>query len=480
MKGFAPIVAVILVAMILVGGIIFIGVQREGPNQNQNSQKKVAAIGCPDDVIFDKETKLPTWVKGQEKRNISGEESDWIHKNCPGFDFSNPRAGIKCPPAQYPNPEYRTDKAFVIDPTNSKVMYIAVEIKGVFKSTDGGKSWKQITSGILAYPIRGDEQKKCYVIAAKMVIDPTNTKRLLMSHLEDAGLATAIFSETGGLWETTNGGESWHQLIHGEMNASGNSALSLDPKNSQTIYFGSNNYYTENDFNPKDKLYNSKGILFKTTDNGKNWEELPTGVLPWLGATNFHIDSKNSEHLILFGAVLPREQNKAAVTTFYPMESFDGGNTWQSWQDRMPKKCTSVTDGIVSSNFKQVYINGSNCGNLVSQDGGKTFVGIGDKASVANFDPYDETGKHLIGYSPWASGSSGRNILESRDEGITWSKLGEIPKEVDNQKVHMSNIVWDPKNPNIIYMNGGYANLWKSEDGGKSWNKILSLDQLPD
>ena len=57
---------------------------------------------------------------------------------------------------------YRTDHTLVVDPNNADVMYVSIEWKGVFKSTDGGKTWQEKTNGILAYARSDDKSKRCF------------------------------------------------------------------------------------------------------------------------------------------------------------------------------------------------------------------------------------------------------------------------------------------------------------------------------
>jgi photosystem II stability/assembly factor-like uncharacterized protein len=71
----------------------------------------------------------------------------------------------------------------IIDPTNPNIVY--GEGGGVFKSTDGGKSWRPINSG-LTDPGR----------ARGLVIDPTVSSILFVG-------------TTRGVFKSTNGGETW-------------------------------------------------------------------------------------------------------------------------------------------------------------------------------------------------------------------------------------------------------------------------------
>jgi len=127
-----------------------------------------------------------------------------------------------------------------------------------------------------------------------------------------------------------------------------------------------------------------------------------------------------------------------------------------------------------------------------STDGGKTFthVGLRETQTIARIviDPrnhdvvYVASPGHLFGPSP------DRGVYKTTDGGKTWNKV----KFVDDN-TGFTDIAIDPNNTNTLYassyqrrrtgccMNGGGPGsaLWKTEDGGRSWNK-LSGNGLPD
>ncbi len=63
--------------------------------------------------------------------------------------------------------------------------------------------------------------EKCITEMGRIVSDPANADRMLMSRVDSPGTITMNISENAGVWETTNGGVSWSQLIKPGMNASG-------------------------------------------------------------------------------------------------------------------------------------------------------------------------------------------------------------------------------------------------------------------
>ena len=109
-----------------------------------------------------------------------------------------------------------------------------------------------------------------------------------------------------------------------------------------------------------------------------------------------------------------------------------------------------------------------------SSDGGKTFKETSIYIHVGRFDPHDTSGNHLLGYTYMH-----REVLESNDGGATWHGIGELPVEVNDDYVYVSNFVWDPIDSKKVYMTGEMGNVWQSTDGGKTWKNILNLDKAP-
>ncbi|MGB9831767.1 MAG: VPS10 domain-containing protein, partial [Fervidicoccus fontis] len=85
--------------------------------------------------------------------------------------------------------EFLYYESLAIDPTNTQIIYAGTDVSGadhgIFKSTNGGKSWTKINNGLKNNPY-GDMALRVYDIA----IDPTNTKVIY------AGTETAVFGES--------------------------------------------------------------------------------------------------------------------------------------------------------------------------------------------------------------------------------------------------------------------------------------------
>ena len=386
-----------------------------------------------------------------------------------------------------------TYKSLNVDPQNPNIIYVGIEGKGIYKSEDGGKSWKRKINGIVVYPDSNDKNELCFPDLSWIYIDPLNTQRLLLISSDiTTGYVDWPYGETGGIWESVDGGETWKQIIGGKMNVAGSGTLAVDPKNPKIMYYPTNpDPPTFKEAPIKESLI-KKGSVYKTSDGGKNWEELTMPMIPNLQAMRMFIDPGDSEHLLFFTQSHDHiyHDNGSITEVFLEkqhgiIESFDGGKSWNSWSEKFPTPYGALFDGDISmNNFTHMIVRPFLFGDkfppektrqksFYSIDGGKSFQETSFYIWAGRFDPHEKQGNHLLGFA-----IENRSVVESKDGGKTWEKIS-TPPEVAGSKVKVSHFVWDPKNPNTVYMGGDFGNVWKSTDGGKNWTNILNLEKLP-
>jgi photosystem II stability/assembly factor-like uncharacterized protein len=158
---------------------------------------------------------------------------------------------------------------------NSRTAYYG---DGVYKSTDGGKTWKNM--GL----------KESHHVG-RIVIDPKN------SDIVWVAAAGHLYSDNPdrGLYETRDGGKTWKKILeiisHGKQ--MGVTDVTIDPSNSEIMYAATY------DKARKPWTFNAGGPgsgIYKSTDGGKNWNKLagglPDGVL---GRIGIDVSSSNPE-----------------------------------------------------------------------------------------------------------------------------------------------------------------------------------------
>jgi len=155
----------------------------------------------------------------------------------------------------------------LIDKDDTRIIYFLTESAGIFKTTDGTKTWlsdKQetdINNDLNQFP----ESRICRYLVQDMTQKDT-----------------FIYASRFGLLKTVNGGAKWEsiELITPERGVNIYS-LAIDPKDNKVIYYGTDS------------------TLYKSVDNGKNWAPQKP---PTIGMVNFLlIDSKDSKIIYIGG-----------------------------------------------------------------------------------------------------------------------------------------------------------------------------------
>ena len=149
----------------------------------------------------------------------------------------------------------RSVRALIIDPTTPATLYAGASFPGnnftgggVFKSTNGGNSWTDTSSGLTATHV------------AALAIDPATPATLYAG--TNGGRAARNF------FKSTNGGTSWTDTSSGLPLNTNVNALAIDPSTPATLYAGIG-----------DLLFGTGGV-FKSTNGGATWQLTGTGVPP--------------------------------------------------------------------------------------------------------------------------------------------------------------------------------------------------------
>ncbi|MEQ8476267.1 MAG: hypothetical protein RIB54_08490 [Fulvivirga sp.] len=257
---------------------------------------------------------------------------------------------------------------------------------GIFKSLDGGKTWKHM----------GLEKTKTI---HRIIIDPQNPDVVYVGALGDPFTP----NEDRGLYKTTDGGQTWNKILY-TNDQSGIADLVMDPKNPNKIFAA----MYEHRRTPY--YFTSGGTgsgFYVTTDAGKTWKQLnsqnglPEGELGRIGVA---IAPSNTSRV--YAKV---EAKKNAL-----YRSDDGGENW-----------TMINDNPRFTNnrpfyFQELAVDSKNPDRLyniyqplsVSYDGGKTF----DPTPMI---PADETkGIHADFHAFWMNPNDPEHFIIGGDGGI--------------------------------------------------------------
>jgi photosystem II stability/assembly factor-like uncharacterized protein len=302
-----------------------------------------------------------------------------------------------------------------IDPLRPDTVFAGSLHAGVFKSTDGGGSWRPLT--IASEATRVDA----------LAIAPGEPQTVY------AGTGRGVFKSTNGgaTWQGANGGlfgeetteDRAHRLLEGYVYS-----LVVDPRDSETVYAGTWR----------------RGLL-KTTNGGASWQRLAFRVV---GPVMLDPNDPETIYVGLVGAFTRGGQAESGVS-----RSTDGGTTWQP----VGLSGTNVDALAVDPTDAKMLYAGTAEGLLKSSDGGNTWRAGGLKGSVSavTIDPEKPT-------TLYAATSAG--IVKSMNGAGSWKALA-AGREASG---YVSALAVDPRSSTTLYAGTG-AGVFKSTDSGGSW-----------
>jgi photosystem II stability/assembly factor-like uncharacterized protein len=380
----------------------------------------------------------------------------------------------------------------VINPQNPDMVYVGAvghafgpnEDRGVFMTTDGGKSWTKT--------LYIDNQHGC----ADLTIDPSNPNILYaaMWSFERKPWTFRSGSDKGGLYKSIDGGRTWNKLTNGLPKLIGRIGVRVAPSNPNVVYA-----ITEA----------KEGTLYRSDDRGETWKMVSKQaniVSRGFYYSRVRVDPTNENHVY------------AVASTLFT--SIDGGKTFRSitgrthidyhafWQD--PK------------NTKRIWV-GEDGGFSLSTDGGETWdpmynIPIGQFYHVTadNRLPFYYVMGGLQDNGSWTGPSRTREpagILNDDWRMVSFGDGFHILNDLDNTDVYLSEsqggaisrtdmrtreqqevnpwghssgggptlgekyrfnwntpIIRSPHDKNTVYLAGNV--IFRSKDFGKTWEKI--------
>ncbi|MBL6655910.1 MAG: hypothetical protein ISP67_02300 [Flavobacteriaceae bacterium] len=385
----------------------------------------------------------------------------------------------------------------LIDPSNSNTVYVGAigspwgthPERGVFKTTDGGKSWRKV--------LFTNEQSGI----ADMVMDPVNPNKIIAAmweHKRDPWFFKSGGSGSG-IYITYDGGENWKKLDDsnglpkGEL---GRIGLAIAKNKPEIVYA---------------LVEAKKNALYKSEDGGQNWKKI-----------NDKSDIGNRPFYYSEIYVDPQNENRVFSIFTYVNVSEDGG---KNFSELMP--AYGVDNGVhpdhhawwIHPEDGSFMMDGNDGGLNITRDGGKTWhfidnlpVGQFYHISADNEYPYNVYGgmqdngswrgpayvwkAQSIRNSYWQeiAFGDGFDVVPDRDDsryGYAMSQQGNVLRydwmtgnnygvrptpEDPNTKLRFNwnaAIGQDPFDNSTVYFGSQFVH--KSDDKGTTW-KIISPD----
>jgi photosystem II stability/assembly factor-like uncharacterized protein len=222
---------------------------------------------------------------------------------------------------------------------------------GIFKTNDGGENWTRM--GL---------EKSERISAVK--VDPTNSNTVY------AAVMGALWGASAerGVFKTNDGGKTWDKILYINENT-GCSDLTLDPKNPSIIYA------TFWEFRRTAYSFNSGGensALYKSTDAGKTWNKIHNGFPSGkLGRIAIAVAPSNAN--ILYSVI---ESDKAETKGLY--RSDDAGANWKRTNGdfELTVRPFYFSRIVIDPKNPDILLKAGLSGSI-SKDGGKTFRTLG-------------------------------------------------------------------------------------------------------
>lgn len=373
----------------------------------------------------------------------------------------------------------------IVHPTNPDIVYVAGlghpyganEMRGIFKSLDGGKTWK----------------KTLYIDhntgAIQVEMDPNNPDILfadMWEHQEGPWENAKFSGQNSGLYKSIDGGETWRKIVKGLPGAKeglGRVGVAIAPSNSKRMFatvdanenggvytsddageswrlltaekrlWGRGSDFAEIKVHPKNEniVFIGNIASYKSLDGGQTW----TSIKGAPGGDDYHRIWINPIHpeIMLFAA------DQGGVVTV------NSGDTWSSWYNQP----TAQLYHVATDNQFPYWVYGgqqeSGAIGIASRGNGgqisfREFIGVGaDEYAYVAPDPADPN----IIYG-------GRVIRFNKKTGQSQFVGPEVLRSRKFRYLRTMPLLFHPADKSMLLF--GTNVVWKTEDGGQNWEQI--------
>lgn len=304
------------------------------------------------------------------------------------------------------------------------------------------------------------------------------TRTIIIDANDPTGNSIFAAGVSGGLWKSIDKGATWTEINPFFSNLA-ICALAQDPSNPNIIYFGTG------EGNGNSNAVRGMG-MWKSIDGGLTFEIIPASLI------NYDFGSVNKIVVDNAGTVFASTNGHVACNAGGLMISTDGGDTFTIFQDpdhcgNDPRKLYTYSSDVEVAANGDIYAGfgkfDDNDGIYKSSDGGTSWTlsyasAPGEvRVELATAPSNPNIIYALLGNS----GDGDPKIIKSVDAGATWSYINEptdwqdlncIVKSDWTRKQDWFNlsIAVDPNNEDHLMIGG--IDLFKSVDGGNSWNQV--------
>jgi photosystem II stability/assembly factor-like uncharacterized protein len=284
----------------------------------------------------------------------------------------------------------------------------------IFIGTPGAGIYKS-TNGGTSWTAVFDSQSSLYI--GSIAIDPNNTN-IIYAGTGDPAIPFTVFVGDG-IYKSTDGGNTWTNI--GLANSKIISKIIVSPNNSNEIYVSANGNPIIAD--------NNRGV-YKSTNGGLTWSQVlfinnQTGVSDIVMNPNNNNEVYATSYTCIRNATVNIRYSNAARV----YKTINGGASWNI-----------LLNGLPNTKINRYSI----C--MSKQNTNKLYVAVSDST-------YNMAGVYVTTNGGTSFTNMGNNGISGNYGGFGW---------------YFSEIEVSPTNDNDVYIGG--IELYKSTDGGSSWN----------
>ena len=284
----------------------------------------------------------------------------------------------------------------------------------------------------------------------------------------------AYFGATGGgLWKTSDSGQTWIPVTDGQINSASVGAVAVSESDPDVVFIGMGESAIRGNIMPGDGVYRSG-------DAGRTWQHMGFRTVDAISKIRIHPTNPDIVFVAAFGQYsVPSEERGVFKST-------DGGRNWKRVLFRDGKTgAVDITIDRTNPNVMyaalweayrkeyQMSSGGPGSGLFKSTDGGETWKEITRNPGLP--------AQGLIGRIGVAVSSADANrvyalvendsggLFRSNDAGATWA-LVNSDRSIRQRAFYYTHLFADHKNADVVYVQN--VSFFRSEDGGKTLRSI--------
>ena len=417
--------------------------------------------------------------------------------------FVPARAGVNRWTGGGPNAGW--PEQIAIAPSKPSVIYAAIyNGRGIFKSTDGGASWRDVSDpnftkqGVQAVIVDPDNPARAWISVGNFgnpgqdfgifrttnggtdwtKLDDPSAPPTADSFAVDPMNGNIIYAGGfGQFWKSVNGGNTWTEISTG-LPSGVLYTIAVDPRARNTLYAGTQVaglYQKVGNASWTHVAAGTKSVIDVVVGPGSDPGESAAiaavyngGVIKFEDGVETQLDDVNDvNNTALVSAVAAHPTNPDVLYTGLDQglggffKTTDGGEDWVA-RDLGYHPLQFITDiGVNPNNPSTVYVATRGAGIYKTTNGGADWAGAnkGLKASIGN-DIASNPNNGKVAYLA----TNGGGVFKTTDAGRTW-----VRRNTGLYRLGVNVLAIDPSNPQTIYAGLFAGWVHKSTDGGAHW-----------